>query len=643
MKKTKRIILTILAYLLFIGYIVGSIFVIKDVFTKLDDKLFDIISWSIIGITTFIIVYSIVIKIMNFYVKMGMFRKNQFNLNNDFLLDFSHLQRKIKIKTIYMFLFLSFASIMEILFPLAIGYLTKSQYSLIASAILGSYLQNTLVFKKKKYNYLSKKEFKKYYDLLSEVKNELNIKKEIYLIPIEGINSYFSSSDGHFTISFGIDLLYILNDEEIKAFFFHLCTPLCDKKFQAFYFYSKLYEIEDFISNRGLFPLESRISSEYFEILIIFMNYLKGDSESKPYEMSKSYDHYSSFLAAKYKKQLFKGIDDFMVPIDYLKIDNSNYYQSRLLIKKELIENNQWILDIGKKAINFKSEDEITYAEIIKRYGSEEFKYSLEINDSDELRKISKMLPLGNQVNAGNYMMKNFQAIASAKDLIEEEINLEELSFDDKLELALAYYTLKDSDRALNLALKLYEENNNSDVLNVLIGNIYIKGYNSYECENYLNRYFFKDEFKINAIMLLSNFYSRMGDEEKNNTLVDKYYEMRRLVAQNKIDKERVIYDKNDIHEINTNNQVYQEIIDYIKSQTSVKTLMMFEKFNSNSYKLMVITLGNIRSKEYQKQLEEIREYLQNRIDVNALVLSFSIKNKKIKNIYKDYVIYEKD
>ena len=134
-----------------------------------------------------------------------------------------------------------------------------------------------------------------------------------------------------------------------------------------------------------------------------------------------------------------------------------------------------------------------------------------------------------------------------------------------------------------------------------------------------------------------------MGDEEKNNTLVDKYYEMRRLVAQNKIDKERVIYDKNDIHEINTNNQVYQEIIDYIKSQTSVKTLMMFEKFNSNSYKLMVITLGNIRSKEYQKQLEEIREYLQNRIDVNALVLSFSIKNKKIKNIYKDYVIYEKD
>lgn len=643
MKRTKRIILTIAAYILFIGYIVASIFLIKDVFTKLDDKIYDIISWSIIVITIFIIFYSIFIKIMNFYTKMGMIRKNQFNLNSDFLLDFSRLQKKIKIKTIYMFSFLSFALIMELLFPLAIGYLTKSQYSLIASAIIGSYLQNTLIFKKNKRLYLSKKEFKKYYDLLDEVKNELSIKKEIYLIPTEGINSYFYSSDGAFNISFGIDLLYILNDEEIKAFFFHLCTPLCNKKFQTFYFYSKLYQVEDFISNRGLFPLESRISNEYFETLIIFMNYLKGNNDSEPYEMSKAYDHYSAFLAAKYKKQLYKSIGDFMVPFDYLKIDNSNYYQSLILIKKDLIENNQWILDIGKKAINFKSEEEITFAEIVKRYGYEEFKYSLEINDCDELRKISKMLPLGNQVSAGNYMMKNFQAMASARELIETEKNIEDLSFDDKLEIALAYYTLKDFDRALDLALKLFEENNNSDVLNVLIGNIYIKGYNSYECENYLNRYFFKDEFKINAIMLLSNFYSQMGDEEKNNSLADRYYEMRKLITQNKIDKERVIYDKNNIHEINTNNQVYQEIIDYIKSQPSVQTLIMFEKFNSNSYKLVVIVLGDIRSKEYQKQLGDIREYLQNRMDVNAFALSFSSKNKKIKNIYKDYIIYEKD
>ncbi len=643
MKRIKRIILTITAYILFIGYIIASIFLIKDVFTELDNKIYDIISWSIIGLTIFIIVYSIFIKIMTFYMKIRMIRKNQFNVNSDFLSDFSHLQNKIKMKTIYIFSFLSFALIMELLFPLAIGYLTKNPYSLIASAILGSYLQNTLIFKKNKLLYLKKKEFKRYYDLLNEVKKELSIKKEIYLIATEGINSYFYFSNGVFNISFGIDLLYILNDEEIKAFFFHLCTPLSNKKFQTFYFYSELYQVANFISNRGLFPLESRISNEYFETLIIFMNYLKSENESEPYEMSKAYNHYSAFLAAKYKKQLYKNISDFMVPVDYLKIDNSNYYQSLILIKKNLIENNQWILNIGKKAINFKSEEEITFAEIVKRYGNEEFKYSLDINDNDELRKISKMLPLGNQISVGNYMIKNFQAITSARELIETEKNIEDLSFADKLEIALAYYTLKDFDKALNLSLKLFEENNNSDVLNVLIGNIYIKGYNSYECENYLNRYFFKDEFKINAIMLLSNFYSQMGDEEKNNALVDRYYEMRRLITQNKIDKESVIYDKNDIHEINTNNQVYQEIINYIKLQTNVQTLMMFEKFNFNSYKLVVIVLGNVRSKEFQKQLENIREYLQNRIDVNAFALSFSSKNKMIKNIYKDYIIYEKN
>lgn len=642
MNRRKKFLIALLLLIGFASYVVANVLLIMFVFkSNPNNKILTTISWIIIFEMAFIIIFSLFTIVRN---AIHSIKKETvidlINIQKDIYTDTALFRKKLKRETHVMYLSYILILILEFFTPIAIGYLSRSYFSLFSIIIVMGYFKLDL-FKSKPINYLSKKEYPYYYQLLDKVRDELKIDETIYLVPEEGLNAILFDEQNKLYISIGIDLLYIFSEKELKAFFYNLCSVVKSDHFNEINYYLKALNELKFISNKGFFPIVSSHSLIYFSKSSFYINYLGEMNKMYPFFMVQDSDHYQHFLSAKYKKQLHRFIDLYLSPLDLGKIDLNNYFYSRIKIQNQAIDKVPWINKIVESAIRSHKDYEITLKEIIDTIGKTDYQVVNEISKNDELDRISKMLFHEKEDDYRRKFLSNAEIIQLAKDAIENKN--ENIDFDNQLEVVFAYFSLGEYQKALDLALNLYQSNPNNDVLNMMIGNIYIKGFNSYECEDYLSYNFIKDEFKVNSSLSLEEFYCRNGDQQKMKDMSNRYFESQRIITQNKYDETNIFNDTKDITPIKKEDEKNIEIIEFLKSFKSIKTLIMFEKFTSTSYKLVVLISGNIKQKIFIDEFAKIKNFLLNYPEINTLVVKFDYRNRKIINQFQDYIIFRKD
>lgn len=642
MNRRNKILIALLLLLIFLAYIAGNVLLIMFVFkANPNNMILNTISWIIIFEMIFVIIYSLFTIVKN---AIHTIKKDAvidlMNIQKDIYTDNALFRKKLKRETYVIYFLYTFILFLEFLTPIAIDYLSKSYFSLISIIIVIGYF-NLDLFKSKPIKFLSRKESPYYYQLLDKVRDELKINQRIYLVPEEGLNAILFDEQNKLYISVGIDLLYIFSEEELLAFFYNLCSVVKSDHFKEINYYLKILNYIKFISNKGFFPIVSSHSLIYSSKVSFYISYLGEMNKMYPFFMVQDSNHYQHFLSAKYKKQLHRYIDLYLTPLDLGEIDLNNYFSSRIKIQNQKVNKVPWINKIVESAIRSHKDYDITLKEIIDTIGGDDYQVANQINENDELNRISSIVFHEKEDEYRKKFLNNAEIIHLAKEAIDNQ--KENLDFDDQLEVVFAYFSLGEYQIALDLALNLYQSNPNNDVLNMLIGNIYIKGFNSYKCEDYLSYNFVKDEFKVNSTFALEEFYCRNGDQQKMKDLTNRYFEAQRIVTQNKYEEANIFNDKKEISPIKKEDKNNIEIIEFIKSFKSIKTLIMFEKFTSTSYKLVVLISGNTKQRLFLNDFLKIKNFLLNYPEINTLVIKLDYRNRKIIKQYQDYVIFEKD
>lgn len=641
MKNNKKIIYQLISALFFVLYGIIVMCLIEYVFPLWQNIIFfKVLSWVIILSLSLIFIKSMVYRIGLFRKKIRNFSQNNLmDYANEILLDDKKLYKPLLLEGRLIIILQILVVLLELLLPLAIGYLSLNLFSFLSSVLVVKYFLNIFSYRVNYAGSLSKREIPEIYQLINKIKKQVGIKEKILVFPKERDEFEYDINYGKINLFIGVEILYLLNKSELESYIYEMCLTVKDEHFQSILKLSKISNLINYFIYRGLFPLEIHECGLFLGKINFYLSMIKGKNTFISINKLDSF-YAKEYLKAKYKTTQFHLVNLYVDPNDYIKINPDDFIYSQLKVKKERMIYIPWFDKITKQAIHNSRDSGNTYFECCQILNSnlETFDYDFSEDFKDTALTFVKALNLNNIKVVNGYLSGFFESISFSHAYEKQYLKIKEPNFDDKLQLALSKFISREYDQCLNLAKELYQEKPNNDSVNFLLGNIYIKAFNSNEGEKYLNRNYIKHSIRINSVNLLEDFYARNGEQEKIDCLGKQIVECQRILIEDRMEENMNIYNDGNLIHINSINKINYEIINFIKEHKVVKGLYMYEKFSNFGNYLYIVLL--IESQKELIKINPIKEYLINRDDVNAIIkVYFDDKLENLKD-FQDYRIF---
>ena len=645
MEKFKKYLGMILSSLLFLLYASLVTIAPKYIFDGFKDNyIVTFIAYLIIFGTIGSLIYGIashykyLSKMMKPFPKISLFNLNLFQEDEQ---NHTHKQADLLLKKgNKVVLVSSFVFVLELLFPFAIAYVSMSPFASIATVINFRYFMNLISFEGTKIEAMKEKEIPHLTKLIYELKQELNIKRKIYFKQGIGIECSLLIENSKIYIGLGPDLLKILNSQELKALIYSLLLNFENDDFEINLKLTRYSNLVSFFNFKAVIPMNIMNGDLFLGNATFYLQLASENNHTVYFVKIKDTPYLEDFLKAKYKKTRFNLLNLYLDPHDYLKIDPKNYFETHLNMKLDKIKELPFINDMAKVALHSSREMELTYREVKDILKVDDIEINEELNDefNEDYLSFCEKSPLNKEENVINKYKRYISSISATEEFEKEFIKNENPTLDDKIQYALGLFIKREYKACLDMALKLEEENPNDDSLCLLLGNIYVKACNSLKCEDYLRRNFYKHEIILTATNLLEDFYCHNGMKEKLQEFESTIVEGQKLMIQDRLEKQNFYVGEEEIQSINQNSDINSQIIEKIKSLKEVKHLIMFDKYTDASYHLYVlIGLDNLKDK---RVIDEVKEYLLSRDDVNVILKVFTKKDKKVLDKFKDHIIY---
>lgn len=642
MKANKKLLKQIISIIAFLIYGISVILLSVYLFPNFSGiKAIVAFSWIIIALNLFFLFNSLFARFNLFSKKVQKFsQRNLIEYTSNILQDESKYINPLIKEGSIIFYQQCMIIALEFLLPYAMGYLCLNSFSVLGCVLLLKYFLNFHVYFSLLDDYLPKNRIPKLYKTMVKIKNKVCIKNKAYITYAANEQFEWKIVGNKILFTIGLDLLSILSNEELEAYFYEAFINMEGNEFKNNIRLNVLSRNINFLIFNGIVPLEISNCGLFLGKINFYLHLTGEKNRNKYIRKIKNTDYMIPFLNGKFKQTQYFLVSLYLDANDYISINHNDFYMSLLQLKKERISIISWMNEISEKAVHSSKSRFLTYSETsrILEVKHQEINYDFNTNYQMEINFIKKRLPLNDKNEVNKYLEKYFEAIKFAYNYHQEYLKIENPSLEDKIQFALSKFISRDYQGCLNLALELLSEHPNNDSISFLLGNLYVKGYNSSKCEDYLLRNYFKHTIKINAINLLEDFYTRNGDIDKINSIANKIIEAQKINIQDRIELNSEIINDGNLRNINSNNQTYQEIIKECKEISAIKNLFMFEKFSQYGDYLYLIVV--ISSEDDLEKINTLKEYLINRDDVNAITkVHFEINKKNIQD-FSDYQIY---
>lgn len=633
MKDKKKVFSTIISLtniLLYCSLVILFVAFVVPLFPENNNLL--IIGWINIALVIFVNLYSLYSKFMSFRE----IKKSRSQMMNDGLnMSESDLLSQISIQGRFSIAFITLTLFLEILLPFSVGYITKSYLCVLCVILIYKFFMINLNETYK----VPLRKIKKINKLLKEVKKELNINYRINIVPLGGVEASLGMENSQNYLYLGVELLYILNDDEIKSFFYALLSSMNKDNYRSAKKVNSYICLIDEFSRRSLFHIEAGLTFNLYRKAITYLNLIGKDNMDSILEEIKNSPYLEDYLSAKYKKSLYKLAKFYFSSSDFIDIDPENYYYSLVNIAKKKIDENKWIHSLVRKEIRGENNIELTFSEVEEKLDHKFSFADITINDGikENIDEMIKYFPPSKREEEKAFTRDNYLVFKQALDYQKHYKDIEKKSFEAKVEYAFSQYVLGRYQEAKAICLDLINEKNNSEIAHFLLGNIYLKA-NSYECEGDLLYPYYKLDFYTNSRNLLEKFYLNNGDKEKIMEHGEEFIKAKQLDFVNKKDS-KLLFSSEEAIKINKSNRVNSYLIEKLKANDNVSTLIMFDKYYDSHYKKFILLL---LKKEDDDMIKEIEDYfyLQQEIDLNIIQLEEN--DKEIFEKFSDFIIFKR-
>lgn len=595
-----------------------------------ENKNILIAGWINIALVIFVNLYSLYSKYKSFKELRNIKDKiPEMDLNKENLLSQISIQGKFSI------VFISLSLFLELLLPFSVGYISKSYFSCFCVALI----YKLFIVKFNKDPKVSLKKIKKINKILKEVKDELNIKYKINIIPLEGVEASLGVENLHNNLYLGVELVYILSDEEIKAFFYALLSSMTDNNYKITRKVNNYLFFIDELSNRSFFQIEAGFTISLYQKSVTLLNIISSQNVTSILDGIKNSSYVKDYVNAKYKKSLYKIAKFYLSVNDFIKIDLDNYYLS--LVKETInkISSNKWIHDLVRKEIRANNNPELTFSEVEEKLDYKVSQIEIKVNEGikNDGKKMVDAFSFSLKKETKEFISNNYLLFKRAIDFQNYYENLKEKTFEKKVEYAFSNYVLGEYQKAKEICLELINEKNNCEIAYYLLGNIYLK-VNSYECEGNLLYPYYKLDFFINSRHLLEKFYLNNGDKEKLLEHESDFSKAKQLDYLNKKDS-KLLFSSDEAIKINVHDKVNSSLIEGLKANSNVSTLIMFDKYYDSHYKMFVLLL---LKKDDDRMIKEIEDYFYLQQDIDLNIIQLEEKDKEIIHKFNDFIIFKR-
>ena len=525
--------------------------------------------------------------------------------NDYFTYDKSYKILKNIIK--YFYIYIIFIIVLNCLVSSFIFYfsLNKKDSSIIPYVLIIYYVITGLLFiligypKNQFGYYLNPNTFKEIYNILEEVKNNLNYHKNINLYIYEDNNLIMSYYKGSYQLSIGIYNILFFTKDELKASFYHeLGHVIYNDSYQLSKRVRLMDNINFNIHNSSVFALSSLFTFGISNYLILNFNIhdqiISKTLENRADDVVLKYNMNEEFISTAIKMNYFNYYTNLLEK----RFDSFENEDMSLHFYEDVIYEVFDNLDKYKERFNYyilheyesKNQSHPCLRNRMKKMNIDSFDYhSLERYNNYEINKILEVFQNVTKENEENYKIRRENTYLKNLEIVND---FEKNIYEDVYNLALYMNSLlelkrvEDAYSISNKIIELYPNNSQAYYFRSLIKFRYYDDASG--IEDFLKSCTLNKNF-INYFDEAFDFCKKMGLKDEIDYLKKEYINFTQDYIDVDYDNLSYIDNKTIIEDYKLDNEIKDKIIEIAKKHNFVRVYCVLKKIKKDDVRIVLI------------------------------------------------------